>query len=320
MIRDPDRLKLIGIFAGNIAHEFNNLLTPLTAYPQLIKEGLPSGTQHDELLDAIEKTAKDMTVIMRQLMSLSSKIPQTRKIIDINDLVEKVVSQFKMCPEAKGIEMEYQADPALMQIRGLEQGIHEAIEILCRNGIEAISGGGRIVVKTENIRMEEGSVSASGLEITPGSYVRISVSDTGNGVADHVKDRMFEPFVTTRKGLNRRRAGLGLTIAYKVMKDHDGAIDYVSAAGKGATFMLYFPVEKSFSREGGSATAAETAASSPDAVVPRDKSRIIIADDEKTIQRLFNMILSSALPGIKIDLASNGAEALEAFDWDMPGR
>jgi nitrogen-specific signal transduction histidine kinase/ActR/RegA family two-component response regulator len=306
MIRDPDRFKMISAFAGHIAHEFNNFLTPLTAYPQIIKEALPRGTQNEELLDAIEKTANDMTIVVRQLMSLSLNISQARRILDINAIAEKVVSDVRMWPERQAIEIELHTAKDLAQIRGSEQGIHDAIKILCSNGVEAISGGGLINIITDNIRVETARPSASGLEIAAGSYVRISVSDTGSGVADHVRDRVFEPFVTTRKAAGRRRAGLGLTVAYRIMAEHDGSIDYISAVDKGTTFMLYFPVE----------TLSEQVHDplpQPTAMIARDKGRVLIADDEKTIQRLFHMILSSTLPDLKIDLASNGAEALDAF-------
>jgi nitrogen-specific signal transduction histidine kinase/ActR/RegA family two-component response regulator len=316
LISDADCLRAISIFAGHVAHEFNNFLIPLTAYPQIIREALPPDSQEKDLVGVIEKTAKDMTAVTRQLMALSARDSQVGRVLDISQLVENVVMQVKTSPESRNVTIDFVPSSDLVQVTGSGDGVRDAVECLCWNAVEAAGDGGRVTVKTDSVGMDNCS-TASGLMLGAGRYVVITVNDTGAGVPEQLRTKIFEPFFTTKKGATRRRAGLGLAIVYRVARDHYGAIDVESGPGKETSFKLYLSAgDHSAVEHGQQRVAVQAAAPAPASggpLIPRDRMRLLIVDDEKTIQRLFNMILSPALPGVKIDMASNGAEALDRF-------
>lgn len=314
LICDADSLKAISVFAGHIAHEFNNFLIPLTAYPQIIREGLPPDSQERELVGVIEKTARDMTAVTRQLMALSARDSQIRRVLDIDSLVEKVVAEVKASQDFKNLAINFLPSADVVQVTGSADGVRDAVESLCWNAVEAAGEGGKVTIRTSSVAMDNCS-TASGLALTAGRYALITVNDTGTGVPDQVRTKIFEPFVTTKKGATRRRAGLGLAIVYMVAHNHYGAVDFESTTGKETSFKLYLSAgdHSAGNHEQRVVQAAAPTPTGGGPVIPRDKRRLLIVDDERTIQRLFNMILSPALPGIKIDMASNGAEALDKF-------
>jgi two-component system, cell cycle sensor histidine kinase and response regulator CckA len=314
LICDVDCLRAISIFAGHIAHEFNNFLIPLTAYPQIIREALPPDSQEKDLVGVMEKTARDMTAVTRQLMALSARDSQVGRVLDISSLVEKVVMQVKTAPESRNVTVDFLPSSDLVQVTGSADGVRDAVESLCWNAVEAAGEGGRVTIKTDSVETDNRS-TASGLVLGAGRYAVITVNDTGAGVPEQVRAKIFEPFFTTKKGAVRRRAGLGLAIVYRVARDHYGAVDVESGPGRETSFRLYLSAgdHSVAEREERVVRAEAPAPVSGGPLVPRDKKRLLIVDDEKTIQRLFNMILSPALPGIKIDMASNGAEALDKF-------
>jgi two-component system, cell cycle sensor histidine kinase and response regulator CckA len=315
LIRDAVRFEAFCTTAGCIAHEFGNFLTPFTTYPQLIKEKLPQSFAQRELLDVIEKTAEDMSLMLHQLSTLSSKLPPGKKQfagLDINPIITALVTEIERSAAATGIVIKLDMASNLARVDGSADGVREALASLCWNAVEAMERGGRLSIKASRVHMER-RVSASGLPIECGEYVGIRVTDTGAGVPEQIRERIFEPFVTTKAGPSRRRAGLGLTVAFKIMRDYRGAVDFESAPGKETTFSLYFPIPAAGLGESAGSVSQSEVAREEKALILRDKGRVLIVDDERTILRLFEMILTSAFPEVKIDMANNGAEAVEKF-------
>ena len=315
LTRDAARFEVFCTTAGHIAHEFNNFLTPLTAYPQLIKESLPEASRHRELLDVIEKTAKDMSLMTHQLTALSARMPPGNKYfagLDINSIITAVVKGIEKSAEAVGIVVKVDVASDLARVDGSAEEVREALENLCWNAVEAMEKGGRLSIKVANIHMEQ-RISASGLPIESGQYVGICVTDTGAGVPEQFREKIFDPFVSTKTGTSRRRAGLGLTVVFRIMRDHGGAADFGSTPGKETTFCLYFPASAVSSGESARPVSPSKVAEHGTGLTLRNKGRVLIVDDERTILHLFEMILSSAFPDVKIDLANNGAEAVKEF-------
>jgi CheY-like chemotaxis protein len=147
--------------------------------------------------------------------------------------------------------------------------------------------------------------------------VTVRIGDSGPGIPPEIRDRIFEPFVTTKKAAGRRGAGLGLSVAYRIARDHEAGIDVDSIPGEGSVFTLYFPVGKGAANEAESAAGgAPVAAEAPGAgrgSIECNKERILVVDDEPTILTLFQSILASGLPDRKIDVAANGREAVDLF-------
>jgi len=312
IIMDDDRLAVVNNMLGIIAHDFNNLLTPFLAYPQLIKSDLPENASSHALLDVMEKTAKDMVHINQQLLDLASRNEMELYPVDVNEIVSSVISQLHaigaITPE---MSVQTVLPPDIVRVMANIDCLARALYNVCLNAVEAMAANGRLEVRAETVRVEEGC-SASGMPRKKGEYVRIVVSDNGSGISEDVRGQIFNPFFTTKKGGSRRGAGLGLSVTFRIIKNHNGFIDFESKEGQGASFSLYLPVEKvtePLTPENSEGSVHEGSQSH----MACDKNRILLVDDEKTILKLFQMILSSGMPGYTIDVANNGQEAVDAF-------
>lgn len=317
MILDADDFEIVSAIVGRIAHDFNNLVTPLLAYPGLIKRGLPDGAKERELLDVIEKTAQDMVHITSQLLTLSSLKETGQLVLNVNAVVKDAVLWLKKEVKIENITVETDLSENMPKIKCSAEQIMTALQNLCRNAVEAMEQGGRLLIKTGSVNMDN-RTDAHDMPVEAGEYIEVTVTDTGSGIPDAVRDTIFNLFVTTKKAASRRGSGIGLSIVHRIMTEHGGHVDFQSDAGKGATFILRFPACKSdaaVSTPPGSLQGAEDVEKSvSEEFVPPDKKRIMIVDDESAIRKTFKMILSHSIPDCRIDLAGNGAEAVEAFE------
>jgi nitrogen-specific signal transduction histidine kinase/ActR/RegA family two-component response regulator len=315
IFHDEERMADVSSIVGAIAHDFNNLLTPLLAYPQLIMDDLPEGTNGRALLEVMEKTAKDMVHITQQLLDFSSKdgMGQSQKV-DINDIILDVLSQLKTNETiSTNILIETVLNPNITPVKGVVDLLTRVLHNICINAVEAVGGKGHIKVQTENVHVGTGT-SAAGMFHGEGDYIQISVFDDGPGIPDSIRNQIFNPFFTTKKGSHKRGAGLGLSVAYRIVKNHSGFIDFESKPDQGTTFSVYLPIagESQTSEDIKSANINNVIEHIPD-LLKCNSDRILVVDDEKAISRLFQMILTSALEGRIIDVASNGEEAVNAF-------
>jgi CheY-like chemotaxis protein len=260
----------------------------------------------------MEKAAKDMVYITKQLLELTTRRKFEKRSLNINSVVQRVIGEIKSTslPEGLVLEVDLVADPS--SIEGTAERLATAIYHVCINGVEAVGHSGKVRVETRNV-VEENRTTACGCLLDRGQYVKISISDTGLGVPPEIRDKLFEPFVTTKKAAGRRGAGLGLSVVYRIMLDHGGAVDFESSQGHGSMFVLYLPSGAQRGIEEGHAACSSSLRSDPVENVPCDRRRILIVDDEQTILRLFQMILSSGLPNRAIDLARDGQDAVRQF-------
>ncbi|MFC1496939.1 nitrogen regulation protein NR(II) [Verrucomicrobiota bacterium] len=239
-ILKDDQFETVRSLIGKIAHDFNNLLTPLVAYPQLIKTDLPEGSEGQELLDVMESTCRDMEHITRQLLLLSMINKDEHQLLNVNTLIKDIVTWLKEKQLVENITIECDLADDVLNINGSDEAVMTVLHNMYVNSAEAMADGGQLLIKTEN-EYKENKPHESGISVTPGMYVKVSMHDNGSGINDEIKDNVFLPFVTTKKGQSRRGAGLGLSIVYRTMMDHNGFIDFESSPGKGTTFNLYFP-------------------------------------------------------------------------------
>jgi two-component system cell cycle sensor histidine kinase/response regulator CckA len=328
-----ERLEMAGLVAGQIAHDFNNLLTPLLAYPDLIRNEVKQNAVVEEYLSIIEKTATEMQHLTLKLLTLARRGRVSRAVFGISDVIGEVVQALQASlPQGVTVKCDLAGTPH--NIAGSRSQIHAALENLFQNAVDAMGTSGTLTIQAEDVYLD--APFGEYQTVTRGEYVKISVRDTGAGIPEDIRGKIFDPFFTTKRATKRRGSGLGLSIVHGIVNDHQGYVDFESTLGKGSTFFVYLPVAKDFSQERIAPTLPKepervpvVAADSPPAEKPL-APRILIADDEQMIRKLFGMILMFEFPEAVIDQVSDGELAVEAFskschdliimDLQMPGQ
>jgi signal transduction histidine kinase len=237
---DAGGFDTIHAILGHIAHDFGNLVTPLLAYPDLIKGELEEGSFGQGLVEQIEKTAADMARIVQQLQMLSNREEGDCEALDLSRLVSDVVMGLHTGekPESVDIDLNLAEEPLSMDGNVLQ--LTSAVHALCRNAIESMPEGGAVTVATARVA-EEPRTTRCGSRLEPRDYLQMSVSDQGTGVPEYIRDSIFTPFVTSKNSSHKRGSGLGLSIAYKAVRDHGGYIDFTARPDGGTVFSLGIP-------------------------------------------------------------------------------
>ncbi len=232
IMKDRDVHEALGLLVGQIAHDLNNLLTPLLAYPELVRKDLPKDSQSHHLLDVIEKASGDMMYLASQLLDFSMRNSEARAEVDLNQIIDDVVASLVRNGLPEEISVQKKLVPGLPRIIGSEDLILSAISNLCDNSFEAMNGSGSVTISTSVVKDDQAN-----------EYVRISIADTGAGISEDLIDSVFEPFATNKRSSRRRAPGLGLSIVKRVMDSHGGRVDFSTEPGNGTVFHLDFPVE-----------------------------------------------------------------------------
>ncbi|MBN1669414.1 MAG: response regulator [Kiritimatiellae bacterium] len=291
-------IQMAASVAGRIAHDFNNLLTPVIAYPALIRRSIPEDSPAREALDKLEQAGNNLVRITRRVLALSSRSGAEKKILNLSDIVEKVVSPLGASPT---LAVQLQLPETPVAILGVEQQIVDAIRNVCQNAVEATDGAGELVIKLEQVTLDGGEVAP---QVVSGHYAKMSITDSGTGIPEELRVKIFEPFFTTRQESKGRGAGLGLSITHAIVKEHGGYIDVDCPAAGGTCVSLYFPA--GLPKSGAKAPFDTDAAA-------EGGTRILVVDDDEMIRSLFQMVLASSVQGAQVNTAANGAEAVASF-------
>jgi signal transduction histidine kinase len=294
-LRQSQKLEAIGSLAGGIAHDFNNLLGVISGYSGLVHQELGDNAKVREYVDEIRMAADRAAQLTSQLLAFSRKQVLEPSVIDLNDLISGMEKMLKrLLGEDLGLAVF--PEPALGLIRADPGQIEQVIMNLVVNSREAMPRGGKLTIETSNVFLGQGDLDKY-VDLAPGHYVVVSVSDTGCGMDDKVKAHIFEPFYTTKaKG---KGTGLGLAMVYGIVKQSGGEIHLYSEPGKGTTFRIYFPVV-----EGG---AAEERPRRMEAGSLRGTETILVVEDEEALLKLISKILENC--GYTVIGASNGTAA-----------
>jgi len=312
-----DSLAAVRLVAGRIVHDFNNLLTPLLAYPQLVRRDLAPDSAARDLLEVMEKTAGDMAFIMSQLATFSQVARAPEAPVCVAGAIRSAVDSAAARGAAQGVEVAVRMADALPDLTAIGAAQLElVISALLANALEAMAEGGQLEV---SVREESfaSSVETVGRDLPGGGYLVMAVSDTGEGIDGASLHRIFDPFYTTRRQRKVRGSGLGLSIVYALVHDAGGGVAVRSTHGAGSTFTVYLPLDPpGFKRSGSrdeTASAAGSASPASDAS-PATVSRVLVCDDERVIVGLFHLMIDSAIEGVEVDEAANGLEAVELFE------
>lgn len=293
-VNRAQRLETAGRIAGQVAHDINNLLGPLVAYPDLILEELPTDHPIIPLIVDIKSSARQLAEINQQLLTLGRRGNYNQAPMDLNNVVDQVLAQiFPMPPNLK---IQKHLEPDLMNMMGGESQIMRVVSNLVSNALDAMQNIGLLTISTGNICMDDETIGKWG-KIPEGRYVRLTVSDTGCGIAQDIMPNIFDPFFTTKKTDRKKGSGLGLSTVFAVVEDHNGYIDCNTKIGKGTTFHIYFPV-----------TDEPKAEAARDEIVGGNENILVVDNDNE--QGTICMTLLNKL-GYDTHIAQNADMAVE---------
>ena len=236
-LRQSQKMEAVGRLAGGIAHDLNNLLTGVTGYGDLLAAKISPDSPLRKYVDEVQKAAQRATTLIGQLLAFSRKQILQPKLMLLNDTVQGMKDMLQRILGEK-VEMIISLDPDLGTVKADPGQIEQVVMNLVVNARDAMPGGGRLTIETANVVLDK-KVTNKHPQVEPGSYVMLSVSDTGEGMDRETQRRVFEPFFTTKEV--GKGTGLGLSTIYGVVKQSGGTIRLVSKSGHGATFKIYLP-------------------------------------------------------------------------------
>ncbi|MCF8108048.1 MAG: PAS domain S-box protein [Desulfohalobiaceae bacterium] len=233
------RLESVGRLAGGVAHDFNNLLTTVTGNSEMALMDLDKADPLHELIEEIKTVGERAARLTRQLLAFSRKQILQPEVLDLNDILQDMHKMFKRTI-GEHIELKTVLSPEIGTVKADPGQMEQVIMNLVVNAKDAMPEGGWLTMETSEVTVDEAYARAHGVEIQPGSYVMLAVSDTGTGMTPEVRAQAFEPFFTTKeKGAG---TGLGLSMVYGIVKQSSGFIWCYSEPGQGTTFKIYLPL------------------------------------------------------------------------------
>ncbi|MCZ7406063.1 MAG: PAS domain S-box protein, partial [Candidatus Methanoperedens sp.] len=291
------RMESIGTLAGGIAHDLNNVLTPMMLSLQILKEKFKD-EQSQKLLNILEKNSQRGADLIKQVLSFARGVEGERAPLAAKQIITEIEKVAKETfPRNSQIKTDIQED--LFNISGDATQLYQVIMNLCVNARDAMPDGGILNITASNFFIDE-SYARINIEAKAGSYVVISVSDTGIGIPPKILDRIFEPFFTTKEF--GKGTGLGLSTALAIVKSHGGFINVYSEVGKGTTFRVYLPAIK---------TEMQNVEEQKLELQSGQGELVLVAEDEDSIREVTVSTLEKY--GYNVLAASDGADAAALY-------
>lgn len=299
-LRRAEKLEAVGLVAGSVAHELNNILTSLVIYPEMLLYGSSFSAKERHYLETIIQASLRASELVNDLLTMTRRQLTVRDVISISSVLREVVDS----PEMQNISalrpfVKFDFSQAFLDgyVLGSKTHLMRAIINLIKNASEAVEGRGYVSVK---VSRQELPHDYNGYELIPcGNYIVIEVSDTGKGIPSEHLPRIFEPFYTTKK-LGLSGTGLGMTVVWNVVKDMDGYIDIDSTPGKGTVIRLFLPEHQHYERRHGD-VAMKTEIPVEIKDLPLKSTLSVLVVDDRPDQR---EIASIILKEIGVDVAT----------------
>ncbi len=299
-LRQAQKMEAIGTLAGGVAHDFNNILTAIIGYGGLLKIKAGDNQEVMHYLTPILSSADKAVQLTQSLLAFSRRQIIDLKPVDINEIVEGL-SELLHRVIGEDVELDIEDCGGRLMALADKGQVEQVIMNLVTNARDAMPDGGTICVETDRILLTK-ELLAKHEFMRPGNYAVISVSDTGSGIDEETRKRIFEPFFSTK--VVGKGTGLGLSIVYGIIKQHNGDISVYSEAGKGTTFKIYLPlVDDDYQEE------EEIAREMP---VEGGNEVILIGEDSEEVRNLAGDILKMA--GYTVIQAVDGDEVLDKFN------
>jgi len=300
-LRQSQKLEAIGTLAGGIAHDFNNILMAIMGYADLALEDLPKDSPSAESLEQVIAASERAKSLVRQILSFSRREGPDKAPLDVANLVGEVFTMLRASIPTT-VEMRLDEPLAHDQVLADPVQIQQVIMNLCTNAAQAMEKkGGVLRVGLARVELDSETAAAYAL-LEAGSYLCLSVSDTGVGISREVMDRIFEPFFTTKQA--SQGTGMGLAVAHGIAVNHGGMITVYSEHGKGSKFNFYLPVY------GGADQWVQEPSLAP-GEFRGDGERVFFVDDEPALADLGKRMLGGL--GYRVNSFDNPKDALEAF-------
>jgi two-component system, cell cycle sensor histidine kinase and response regulator CckA len=312
LLQQAQKMEAVGRLAGGVAHEFNNMLSVILGYTELL---LMDRTSHNQAamntMKKIRDAAARSTGLTRQLLAFASRQDVNPEVINLNDVIENILSMLQRLI-GEDITVTWLPDGNLRRIKIDPSQIDQIMTNLCVNARDSIKGVGKVLIKTGSALIEK-EFCVNHPEFKPGDYVLLTVSDDGSGMDLKKLDTLFEPFFTADD--REDGAGLGLAMVYGIVKQNNGFITVESQPGSSTTFNVYLPVHNA-----GDATETDETQS----LLKGSETILLVEDDEALLnmekmrlQSLGYNVLAAALAGDAIKLASEYKESIHLLFTDV---
>jgi PAS domain S-box-containing protein len=303
-LRQSQKMEAIGTLAGGIAHDFNNILGAIMGYGELAHQQSAAGSPMRRYLDNVMHAAERAKMLVEGILGFSRSGLGERAPVNVQSVIAETIELLHASLPA-GISLESRIEAGNAAVMGDSTYLHQVAMNLCTNAIQAMDHGGVLRVVLERVELTEGRPLARGT-LAPGSYVRFTVSDTGNGIPPEVIERMFDPFFTTKS--IGGGTGLGLSLVHGIITELGGAIDVVTKTGDGTSFVVWLPIAGEIP-----IPAAEVTHTLP----LGNGETVMIVDDERQLLALSEEIVAAL--GYEPVGFDSSSVALRAFQTD-PGR
>jgi PAS domain S-box-containing protein len=292
------RMESIGTLAGGIAHDLNNVLSPILMAIQMLQLRI-AGDEEQQWLDILQANAERGAEMVKQVLSFARGVEGERVALHPKHLVKDVVNILKdTLPKSISITYEVSADLWLISADATQ--IHQVLMNLCVNARDAMPQGGEVTIRAENLTLDD-AYARMHLEAKPGRYVIITVADTGAGMSAEVQARIFEPFFTTKE--IGKGTGLGLSTALTIVRSHGGFVSVYSEPRKGTQFAVYLPAIESGRAEAARERRAD---------LPAGRGELLlVVDDEESIRQITKATLETF--NYQVLTAADGTEAVALY-------
>jgi PAS domain S-box-containing protein len=314
--RQSQKMEAFGQLAGGIAHDFNNLLTIIIGYSDVMLDELPGDDHYHEPLREIQRAAERSASLTRQLLAFSRKQVLDPKVLDLNEIVRDT-EKMLLRVIGEDVHLATVLCPDLKRVKADAGQLEQVLVNLAVNARDAMPEGGELMIVTKNVELDE-SYAASHAGVRPGPHVMLALTDSGLGMSEEVKRKIFEPFFSTKEP--GKGTGLGLAVVHGIVKQSEGHIEVYSELGLGTCFKIYLPIV---------AQSAQNATSLPSQKpAPQGTETVLFVEDEENVRLLahralqrcgYNVLVAGdPLEAVRISQSHDGIIDLLLTDVVMP--
>lgn len=292
------RMEGIGTLAGGIAHDLNNVLTPITMAIDFLRLKVRDPKCLD-VLNTMAASAQRGADMVGQVLSFARGMEGRRVVVKVNDLIRDI-ERIVQDTFPKAVEVRTLLSQDLGTLEGDPTQLHQVLLNLCVNASDAMPQGGRLTISAARISIDEHYASMNA-EATPGPHILIQIEDTGTGIPKHIVEKIFDPFFTTKE--LGRGTGLGLSTSLSIVRSHGGFIQVYTEPGTGTGFKIYLPAQSESSNPESTSTRIE---------LPRGEGEtVLVVDDEASVRQITKQTLEAF--GYRVLTASDGTEAVALY-------